>query len=352
MKTTYVRLPGWYYHTVAGVNPSINRRSMTRRLRKAWSAIARHPRAGHRLRRQLRSHRRAARSRSAGRLRTWCRGTCPAEPTGAYRPVVRRPGARRPAAAGPVATRRRPAQPHAGRYHWPLRDQPTTTGRVRDIAVDATLRAAAPHLRRRQQEEGKTPAIHYTDLRQKVRESRAGNLILFVVDASGSMGARERMVATKGLFCPCSSMPIRSGSGGPGEFSQPGGHRPAAPDWQRGTGTTAPGGLTHRRDVPRWRLDWRKPTSCSCATGNAPGRSSPCSCCSPMGGPMLRRAESDPLADAITRAAALRTAECRRWLWIPNREPYDSGWPGGWLRPWVASACAWRNWQQGHWPEP
>jgi magnesium chelatase subunit D len=71
---------------------------------------------------------------------------------------------------------------------------------VRDIAVDATLRAAAPHLRRRQQEEGKTPAIHYTDLRQKVREARAGNLILFVVDASGSMGARERMVATKGAI--------------------------------------------------------------------------------------------------------------------------------------------------------
>jgi magnesium chelatase subunit D len=82
--------------------------------------------------------------------------------------------------------------------HYVTSRQPC--GRVRDIAVDATLRAAAPHLRRRQQEEGKTPAIHYTDLRQKVRESRAGNLILFVVDASGSMGARERMVATKGAI--------------------------------------------------------------------------------------------------------------------------------------------------------
>jgi magnesium chelatase subunit D len=82
--------------------------------------------------------------------------------------------------------------------HYVTSRQPL--GRVRDIAVDATLRAAAPHLRRRQQEEGKTPAIHYTDLREKVRESRAGNLILFVVDASGSMGARERMVATKGAI--------------------------------------------------------------------------------------------------------------------------------------------------------
>jgi magnesium chelatase subunit D len=82
--------------------------------------------------------------------------------------------------------------------HYVTSRQPS--GRVRDIAVDATLRAAAPYLRRRQQEEGKTPAIHYTDLREKVRESRAGNLILFVVDASGSMGARERMVATKGAI--------------------------------------------------------------------------------------------------------------------------------------------------------
>jgi magnesium chelatase subunit D len=73
-------------------------------------------------------------------------------------------------------------------------------GRVRDIAVDATLRAAAPHLRRRQREGNKTLGIHHTDLRQKVRESRTGNLILFVVDASGSMGARERMVATKGAI--------------------------------------------------------------------------------------------------------------------------------------------------------
>jgi magnesium chelatase subunit D len=73
-------------------------------------------------------------------------------------------------------------------------------GRVRDIALDATLRAAAPHLRRRQREGGSGLALQPTDLREKVRESRVGNLILFVVDASGSMGARERMVATKGAI--------------------------------------------------------------------------------------------------------------------------------------------------------
>jgi len=36
------------------------------------------------------------------------------------------------------------------------------------------------------------------DLREKVREGREGNLILFVVDASGSMAARRRMSAVKG----------------------------------------------------------------------------------------------------------------------------------------------------------
>ncbi len=72
--------------------------------------------------------------------------------------------------------------------------------RVRDIAVDATLRAAAPQLRRRRLEGEGAIAIHPTDLREKVRESRTGNFILFAVDASGSMGARDRMVATKGAI--------------------------------------------------------------------------------------------------------------------------------------------------------
>ncbi|WP_146167931.1 VWA domain-containing protein, partial [Micromonospora sp. MH33] len=36
------------------------------------------------------------------------------------------------------------------------------------------------------------------DVREAVREGREGNLVLFVVDASGSMGARERMSAVKG----------------------------------------------------------------------------------------------------------------------------------------------------------
>jgi magnesium chelatase subunit D len=40
--------------------------------------------------------------------------------------------------------------------------------------------------------------VHGSDLREAVREGREGNLVLFVVDASGSMAARQRMVAVKG----------------------------------------------------------------------------------------------------------------------------------------------------------
>jgi magnesium chelatase subunit D len=40
--------------------------------------------------------------------------------------------------------------------------------------------------------------LRRTDLRLAVREGREGNLVLFVVDASGSMAARRRMSAVKG----------------------------------------------------------------------------------------------------------------------------------------------------------
>lgn len=66
-----------------------------------------------------------------------------------------------------------------------------------DLAFDATLRAAAPHQQRREKN-GLAIAVAPGDIREKVREKRIGNLLLFVVDASGSMGAQQRMVAAKG----------------------------------------------------------------------------------------------------------------------------------------------------------
>lgn len=72
-------------------------------------------------------------------------------------------------------------------------------GKVTDLAFDATIRAAAPYQRLREAN-GCALNIKEEDLRQKVREKRIGNTFLFAVDASGSMGARERMRAVKGAI--------------------------------------------------------------------------------------------------------------------------------------------------------
>ncbi|OPY93408.1 MAG: Magnesium-chelatase 38 kDa subunit [Syntrophaceae bacterium PtaU1.Bin231] len=79
------------------------------------------------------------------------------------------------------------------RYHFNGQDA------ARDIAIDATLRAAAPYQISRRAATGRSGVvIRKQDWRQKVREKKIGSFILFVVDGSGSMGARGRMAASKG----------------------------------------------------------------------------------------------------------------------------------------------------------
>ena len=70
-------------------------------------------------------------------------------------------------------------------------------GKINDIAIDATLRIAACSQKKRQNN-GLAINIKTEDLREKVREKRTGAIILFLVDASGSMGAKKRMGAVKG----------------------------------------------------------------------------------------------------------------------------------------------------------
>lgn len=67
----------------------------------------------------------------------------------------------------------------------------------RDIAVDATLRAAAPYQMSREKN-GLCVAVRDEDIREKVRVGRISMSCIFVVDASGSMGAEKRMEAAKG----------------------------------------------------------------------------------------------------------------------------------------------------------
>ncbi|RNL80775.1 putative cobaltochelatase [Halostreptopolyspora alba] len=70
-------------------------------------------------------------------------------------------------------------------------------GRPGTLHLTATLRAAAPYQRVRGRD-GNGLVLRGSDLRESVREGREGNLVLFCVDASGSMAARQRMRAVKG----------------------------------------------------------------------------------------------------------------------------------------------------------
>jgi len=83
-----------------------------------------------------------------------------------------------------------------GRYarHTLPRGKPT------DIAIDATICAAAPHQgARRTGEEGEAAIlIRDQDVREKIRVGKVSTATLFVVDASGSMGASNRMESAKG----------------------------------------------------------------------------------------------------------------------------------------------------------
>jgi magnesium chelatase subunit D len=72
--------------------------------------------------------------------------------------------------------------------------------KVSDLAIDATVRAAAPLQKERGRRHGERLILERPDLRQKVRERKVGNLIVFVVDASASMDAEQRMAATKGAI--------------------------------------------------------------------------------------------------------------------------------------------------------
>ncbi|MEW1724423.1 putative cobaltochelatase [Streptomyces sp. NPDC093109] len=70
-------------------------------------------------------------------------------------------------------------------------------GALTKLHLTATVQAAAPHQRARGRV-GAGLVVRKDDLRQATREGREGNLVLFVVDASGSMAARQRMSAVKG----------------------------------------------------------------------------------------------------------------------------------------------------------
>ncbi len=82
-----------------------------------------------------------------------------------------------------------------GRY---TRAEPAREGTgAGDVALDASIRAAAPFQAQRTGESDLAISIDRSELQQKVRTRKVGASIVFCVDASGSMGAANRMEAAK-----------------------------------------------------------------------------------------------------------------------------------------------------------
>lgn len=89
--------------------------------------------------------------------------------------------------------RRSPAETDGGHTIRSRRPQ----GHLSRLHLSATLQAAAPHQVARGRE-SRALVLRKDDFREQVRQGRESNLVLFVVDASGSMAARQRMTAVKG----------------------------------------------------------------------------------------------------------------------------------------------------------
>lgn len=116
-------------------------------------------------------------------------GGPPVAPASAFRPLVLRMGPGRGDAAG----RRALARTARGRLTGAARPN----GRPLGLHLPATLVAAAPEQVARGRAPGGPLRLRRVDLREPVRQGMAGALVVFCLDASGSMGARERVADVK-----------------------------------------------------------------------------------------------------------------------------------------------------------
>jgi magnesium chelatase subunit D len=121
-------------------------------------------------------------------------GAAPARPPAAPGPVFRVKRLEVPGTGTGAAGRRSRARTDAGHVTGAQRPR----DRAARIHVPATFAAAAPYQVARGRAPGGGLLLRPGDLREARHEGRESNLVLFVVDASGSMAARARMGAVKG----------------------------------------------------------------------------------------------------------------------------------------------------------
>ena len=95
-----------------------------------------------------------------------------------------------------IGSGRRTRGPVANRSGRVVRSEPAEE--AIDVALADTIKEAALHQKHRRAGRPGLMVIEKRDLRKNVREGRHSNLLVFCVDASGSMGAVRRMEAVKG----------------------------------------------------------------------------------------------------------------------------------------------------------
>ncbi|HWW53222.1 MAG TPA: VWA domain-containing protein, partial [Acidimicrobiales bacterium] len=114
-------------------------------------------------------------------------------------PVVRLEATRRPGEVSrwtgePPSGRRSVQEGRRGRL---IGDRTPGPEGASTVAIGATVREAVAR-RAGGSAEQASPLVAPADVREAVREHRVGNLVILAVDASGSMGASQRMEAAKG----------------------------------------------------------------------------------------------------------------------------------------------------------
>ena len=179
------------------------------------------------------------------------------------------------------------------------------------------------------------------DVRRAIREGREGNLVIFVVDASGSMAARDRMSAVSGATLSLLRDAYqRRDKVAVITFRAAGRAAVAAADVVGAHRGPPAGPVRHRRQNPTGRRACWPPATWWCVRRRVTGRGAAWWWCSPTGGPPA----------APTRWAA------RGWPrpgWSPRVPPRSSStakrrmcdwvWPSSWPASSVHRRCGWHS---------